>query len=178
MNELRAALYSLLYLVFLTKKMERGSGDKYFKTQRIIYAFTVYVLGLAAITGFLFMADILGEYMQIVHIMAGVLVILVAVHRVALVIRKHDKVALRSVLATGTMPMWYVRKNHKVWYEQIVGRGASEFETPVDAKKTKKSPVKKSEYAQATTSVVSAEERACIIEDKGKDVEKGEVSQP
>jgi len=122
-NELRAALHSLLYLVFLAKRMERGSGDKYYKTQRIIYAFTVYVLGLAAITGFLFYADILAEQMLIAHVMAGALVILVGIHRAALVIRRHDKVALRSVLATGTMPRWYVRKYHKVWYEKISGEG-------------------------------------------------------
>ncbi len=128
MNELKAAMYSLMYLVFLTKKQERGSGEKYLKSQRIIYAFTIYVLGLAAITGFLYSMDLLGEQMQIAHVIAGVLVILIAVHRMALIIRKRDKMALRSVLATGTMPEWYVKKNHKVWYEEMMGKEVSDFE--------------------------------------------------
>jgi cytochrome b subunit of formate dehydrogenase len=126
--ELKAAMYSLMYLVFLTKKQERGSGEKYLKSQRIIYAFTIYVLGLAAITGFLYSLGLMGEQMQISHVIAGVLVILIAVHRMALIIRKRDKMALRSVLATGTMPEWYVKKNHRVWYEKMVGREASDFE--------------------------------------------------
>jgi cytochrome b subunit of formate dehydrogenase len=132
--ELKAALYSLMYLVFLTKKQERGSGEKYLKSQRIIYGFTIYVLGLAAITGFLYYIDILGEQMLAAHIGSGVLVILVAVHRAALIIRKHDKVALRSILVTGTMPEWYVKKNHRVWYERIAGRGISEFKKPKEPK--------------------------------------------
>ena len=177
MFELKQALYSLMFLVFLTKKQERGSGEKYLKSQRIIYAFTIYVIGLAAITGFLNYIGLLGEYMLNSHIVAGVLLILIAVHRLALVIRRHDRVALRSVLATGTMPMWYVRKNHKVWYEEIVGRGASEIEAPTQVPMTKKPGVKKSEDAQAKTRMVSTEEEACLLEDKGK-VDKGEESQP
>ncbi len=136
--ELKAALYSLMFLVFLAKKQERGSGGKYLKSQKIIYAFTVYVLGLAAITGFLYFAEILGEQMLIAHVAAGVLVLLVVIHRIALVVRRHDKVAIKSVLATGSMPKWYVKKNHKVWYEEIVGRGASDAKEPKEPIKTQK----------------------------------------
>lgn len=142
MVELKAALYSLMYLVFLTKKQERGSGEKYLKSQRIIYAFTIYVLGLAAITGFLNKSGLFEEQMLIAHITAGVLVLLVGIHRTALIIRKRDKMALRSVLATGTMPTWYVKKNHKVWYEEMVGRGVSEFKEPPESKPEIKGPKK------------------------------------
>jgi cytochrome b subunit of formate dehydrogenase len=132
--ELKAALYSLMYMVFLTKKQERGSGEKYLKSQRIIYAFTIYVLGLAAITGFLNWAGILGELMLISHIVAGVLVLLIGIHRTALIIRKRDKMAVRSVLFTGTMPQWYVKKNHRAWYEEMVGREISEIQEPKEPK--------------------------------------------
>jgi cytochrome b subunit of formate dehydrogenase len=126
--ELRNALYSLMYLVFLTKKQERGSGGKYLKSQRIIYAFTIYVLGLAAITGSLYFAGLLGEHMLIAHIGAGVLVLLVVIHRVALIIRKHDKFALRSVLVTGTMPQKEKDLNEKI--DEIEKELALEDEKP------------------------------------------------
>lgn len=125
MNELKSAMYSLMFLVFLTRKQERGSGGKYKKSQRIIYAFTIYILGLGAITGFLLWAGILKEQMIIVHIIAGTLVLLVGIHRLALVVRNHDKVAIRSIGFTGTMPKWYVKKNHRAWYLEIVGKGIS-----------------------------------------------------
>jgi cytochrome b subunit of formate dehydrogenase len=140
--ELKSALYSLMYLVFLTKRQERGSGGKYKKSQRIIYAFTIYVLGLAAITGFLFWAGILVEQMLVAHIIAGILVLLVGVHRIALMIRRHDKVAIRCVGFTGTMPEWYVRKNHKVWYEKMVGREVVDTQKPVKPKPGSKGPEK------------------------------------
>ncbi len=156
--ELKAALYSLMYLVFLTKKQERGSGEKYLKSQRIIYAFTVYVLGLAAITGFLNRSGLFGEQILIVHITAGVLVILVGIHRTALIIRKRDKVALRSVLATGTMPEWYVKKNHRAWYEQLVGRAVSDFKEPRQPKRRGKAPIKTEEKDKETKEETIVEE--------------------
>ncbi len=137
MLELKSALYSLMYMVFLTKKQERGSGEKYLKSQRIIYAFTIYVIGLAAITGFLYYSEILGEAMLISHIVAGVLVILIGVHRTAFIIRKRDKMAVRSVLFKGTMPKWYVKKNHRIWYEQMMGREV------VESQDEKQKPKKK-----------------------------------
>jgi hypothetical protein len=76
--------------------------------------------------------------MLIAHVAAGVLVLLVVIHRIALVVRRHDKVAIRSVLATGSMPKWYVKKNHKVWYEEIIGRGASDVKEPKEPIKTQK----------------------------------------
>jgi cytochrome b subunit of formate dehydrogenase len=133
-DELKNALYSLMFLVFLTKKQERGSGKKYLKSQRIIYAFTIYVLGLAAITGFLYFAGILTVHMEIAHIVAGVLVVLIVIHHLALLVRKHDKVAIRCVLSTGTMPEWYVKKNHRAWYEELVGRSSSEYKEPKEKK--------------------------------------------
>lgn len=151
--ELKSALYSLMFLVFLARKQERGSGEKYLKSQRIMYAFTIYVLGLAAITGFLYLAEILEEQMLIAHVISGILVLLVVVHHVALVIRKRDKVALRSVLATGTMPKWYVKKNHRLWYYKVMGEKPkikppkkSKPKAPQSTKKSKdKKPSKKSD---------------------------------
>jgi cytochrome b subunit of formate dehydrogenase len=125
MLELKSALYSLMYLIFLTKKQERGSGDKYLKSQRIIYVYTVYVMGLAAITGFLYYGSFLKEQMLIAHITAGVLVILIGIHRTALIIRKRDRIAVRSVLFKGSMPKWYVKKYHRIWYEKLYGREES-----------------------------------------------------
>jgi cytochrome b subunit of formate dehydrogenase len=142
MVELKSALYSLMFLVFLTKKQERGSGGKYLKSQRIIYGFTIYVLGLGAITGFLLWAGILKEQMVVVHVIAGVLVLLVGIHRIALVIRKHDKVAIRCIGFTGTMPEWYVKKNHRGWYQEIVGRNISGSQKPPEPNIEIKGPSK------------------------------------
>jgi cytochrome b subunit of formate dehydrogenase len=146
MVEVKSALYSLMFLVFLTKKPERGSGDKYRKGQRIFYGFTIYVLGLGAITGFLLWAGILKELMVVAHIVAGVLVLLVGVHRIAFEIRRHDKVAIRCIGFTGTMPEWYVKKNHRAWYEEMVGREVTDSQEPPKPKVgTKKSSEEKTE---------------------------------
>ncbi|UCE73741.1 MAG: cytochrome b/b6 domain-containing protein [Methanomassiliicoccales archaeon] len=163
MVELKAGLYSLMYLIFLTKKQERGSGEKYLKSQRIIYAFTIYVLGLAAITGFLYKSNLLGEQMLIAHIIAGVLVLLVGIHRSALIIRKRDKIALRSILVTGTMPEWYIKKNHRAWYDALKGRGVTEHKEPKGPKGGIKEPKKKEP------------EKVGKPKEEGKKTEKGEI---
>jgi cytochrome b subunit of formate dehydrogenase len=135
--ELKSAIYSLLFLVFLAKRQERGSDEKFLKSQRIIYIFTIYVLLLAGITGFAYYAGIIEEQMLIAHLVSGVLVILVVIHRIALVIRKRDGVALRSVLASGTMPRWYIKKNHRIWYDEIERNEEKDLKV---AKKKKKTP--------------------------------------
>ncbi|UCF08118.1 MAG: hypothetical protein JSW28_00015, partial [Thermoplasmata archaeon] len=68
------------------------------------------------------------------------------------------------------MPMWYVKKNHKIWYEEIVGRGASDFETPLETPRTYEGPkrITRGEEAQESTGIPSNEDGACLLEDKGK----------
>jgi cytochrome b subunit of formate dehydrogenase len=138
--EVKSALYSLMFLIFLTKKPERGSGDKYRKGQRIFYGFTIYVLGLGALTGFLLWAGIFKEHMIVAHIVAGVLVLLVGVHRIAFEIRRHDKVAIRCIGFTGAMPEWYVKKNHRVWYEEMVGMEISDSQVTTKPKSGSRGP--------------------------------------
>ena len=56
------------------------------------------------------------------------------VHRIVFEIRRHDKVAIRCIGFTGTMPEWYVKKNHRAWYEEMVGREISESQEPKEPK--------------------------------------------
>ena len=46
--------------------------------------------------------------------------------------------SLRSILATGTMPKWYVKKNHRIWYEKVIGGDAAKVKEPKDEKPDKK----------------------------------------
>ncbi len=56
-----------------------------------------------------------------VCVSAVVLVIFLSMYRILTLIRRHDAVASKCILATGRMPLWYVKKNHFLWYRQLKG---------------------------------------------------------
>ena len=120
-KDFKATLHTLLYVFHLARREERGSPGKYRGNQKIAYMATVYTLSLTAITVLIVWLDLLGEEMgMIMHVVAGILLGLVAGYRILYLIRKHDKVALKCILSSGKMPEWYVKKKHYLWYKKVV----------------------------------------------------------
>jgi len=85
------------------------------------YVAFAYCLSLSAITALFVWQDLLGEVGVLMHVCAGVLVIFLSLYRILTLIRRHDAVASKCILATGRMPLWYVKKNHFLWYRQLKG---------------------------------------------------------
>jgi cytochrome b subunit of formate dehydrogenase len=120
-KDFQATLHTLLFVFHLTRREERGSPGKYRGNQKIAYMAAVYTLTLTAITVLIVWLDLLGEEMgMIMHVVAGILVGLVAGYRILYIIRKHDRIALKCILASGRMPEWYVRKHHYLWYKKVI----------------------------------------------------------
>jgi len=119
--DIRATLHTLLFLFWMASREERGDQGKYRGNQRVAYIATIYTLGLSGLTGLFVWLGWLGEIGVILHVIAGALVGLLAAYRVAYLVRKRDGTAAKCVLATGTMPEWYVRKNHPRWYREVKG---------------------------------------------------------
>jgi cytochrome b subunit of formate dehydrogenase len=126
--DLRASIHNILWIFHLVSREERGAAHKYKGNQRMTYVATVYVLSLAAITALIMYLDLLGELGTVMHVIAGVLVVFMAAYRILHIIRKHDGVAIRSILATGKVPEWWAKKHHYLWYRSEKGG----YEPPKD----------------------------------------------
>lgn len=124
-------LYSLSYVFFLAKRDERGRSGKYKNIVKMTYLAAIYIIGLAGITGMLSyfgtistsesIFGILSESTALIHMGTGLIVVLLALFWTGFMIRKMDGVGLRCALLTGTMPIWYVRKNYYNWYKSMGG---------------------------------------------------------
>jgi cytochrome b subunit of formate dehydrogenase len=119
--DVAASVQAIFYIFHLSPKPERGAGEKYLRNQRMTYIALVYVVALCGITAIPLWLDWVNEMTEIMHILAGLLLVFLSGYRILYLIRIHDTVAMRSILATGTMPEWYVKKHHFLWYKQVKG---------------------------------------------------------
>lgn len=119
--DLAASVQAIFYIFHLSPQPERGAGDKYKRNQRMTYIALIYVISLCGITAVPLMLDLWGEMAIIMHVIAGLLMVFISGYRILMLIRQHDRVAIRSILWTGTMPEWYVKKNHFLWWRKVQG---------------------------------------------------------
>jgi len=83
------------------------------------YVATYYTLGLSAFTAIFIYT--LGDTGSAVHAVAGALVAFLAVFRILFLLRSWDSVSMKCIMWTGTMPLWYVKENHYLWYLKLKG---------------------------------------------------------
>jgi hypothetical protein len=58
--------------------------------------------------------------MSLTHaLMAGLFAIVLGYH-LLLHFRRHDFTNLKSIYITGKIPVWHVKKYHKIWYRDII----------------------------------------------------------
>jgi cytochrome b subunit of formate dehydrogenase len=119
--DLAANIHHIMYIFHLSPLEERGAGEKYKRHQRMTYVALVYVVALLAVTAFLVWSDIVGELGLVLHVIAGVLALFLSAYRILSLFRKHDMVAIRSILATGKVPDWYAKRRHFLWYREVRG---------------------------------------------------------
>jgi hypothetical protein len=122
-TDFKAFLHSLMYLIGFAKREEQGGGGRYSSRQRIVYMALVYSIGLLAISGVsLFINSGDNEFASmfiVTHVVSAILIFLILLFHLAINIRRHDSVALKCSFGTGKLPLWYVKKNHKIWYLKI-----------------------------------------------------------
>lgn len=119
MRDFKSFLHSGMYLIGLSRKEERGTLGKFNGRQRITYICLAYIMGLAMITGFLYYFEILGASLGLVHIIPGGLTFMVVLFQFLMMIRNHDGIRLKATFFTGKLPLWYIRRNKPLWYEEL-----------------------------------------------------------
>jgi hypothetical protein len=123
LKDFKEFLHSLFYLIGFAKREAQTGGERYNGRQRVVYLALLYTMGLSAISGVsMYIIQTEGFFLtmfKLTHILANALIILVFLFHLAINIRRHDSVALKCSYATGKLPLWYIRKNHKIWFLEI-----------------------------------------------------------
>ena len=131
-KDLRNSFHSVLYFFLMAKKPERGSGEKYRGNQKITYLGFAFTIGLLVISGLImrFYPQMLHEHfmedpIRLTHIYGAFMLFIVVLWHFGIAIRKRDWIAMKAIFVTGKLPLWYVRQNHKIWYEETFGQKAA-----------------------------------------------------
>lgn len=130
--EFKATFETALWATFISRQKEGGSSEKYMRSQRMSYMATIYTLALSALTAIFIIT--LGETGTAVHVVAGLLVTFLAVFRILYLIRQWDWISIRCIMWTGTMPLWYVKERHYLWYLQLKGLSKADEPEPSEQK--------------------------------------------
>jgi formate dehydrogenase gamma subunit len=127
--DVRSFYNSFSYIIGLKKRKEVGEGEKYHRSQKILFLLFVYTIGLMIISGIiLFILSLTtGELVEpsldngifLTHILTMFIFIILTFFFIGLLLRKLDGVAIKSILVTGKVPLWYIKKNHKQWYFKL-----------------------------------------------------------
>jgi hypothetical protein len=112
-------LHAGFHLIGMSRVEVRGKSGKFNGRQRITYIAFLYIAGLSAITGILYFIGVLGHSLAFVHVLPGGLTFMVVLFQFLIIIRTHDLNALKCRLLTGKLPVWYLRKMHPIWYEEL-----------------------------------------------------------
>jgi cytochrome b561 len=116
-TEFKASLQTLMYVTFVSRQKETGSASKYKANQRMSYLATFYTLALSALTAvFIFRLHEVGSAL---HVVAGTLVGLLSIYRILYLIREWDWIAMKCILWSGKMPLWYIKEEHYNWYLEL-----------------------------------------------------------
>ncbi len=121
-KEIKGVIHTFLFLMFLAPREEMGSHGKYQGHQRLSYIAFIFKVGVLGITAGIMQISFLHEYGFLIHIIMGIFLIWFVFYRGSLHLRKRDKVKFRAYFVTGTLPEWYVRKYHYLWYRELTGR--------------------------------------------------------
>ena len=157
MEDFRATVHTIRYVVYLSKWDEKGAAHKYKGNQRISYLGTFYTVALAGITGAFVHFGTFEELGIVLHVVSGVLVLTLSAYRFAHLLRKREWIAWRSILVSGKMPEWFVKQNHPRWYEELFpsseGNEKSEQEGSGPEEPEPRTPQSEAPTSEATRTV-------------------------
>lgn len=129
-GDVKSFINSISFTFLLSNRRQIGEGGIYHRSQKILFLLFIYSIGLIIISGLLlyleeFLTEEAFKYSMdngflITHILAVIIIIILVIILIANIVRKWDGVALKCMLITGKVPLWYVKKNHKLWYEELM----------------------------------------------------------
>jgi len=127
---------SILYIIGFEKRLESGDIKKFYAYQRMSFILIGFSLWILILSGIVLSINanpdssinqtFIGS-VRMLHIIGALLIILLMVYHIIILIRRFDSLAFRCMFIDGKLPLWYVKKNHHLWYLELM-----EMESKID----------------------------------------------
>jgi cytochrome b subunit of formate dehydrogenase len=127
-KDIGAFIRSFLYIIFLEDRLESGGSAKFYGYQKVTFILTIFALWMQIFSGLLLFFDpisgsnvsqVFMGSIQKIHLVGAILLVLLVLYHLIMAIRRLDKLSLKCIFYNGKIPLWYVKKNHRLWYENI-----------------------------------------------------------
>jgi cytochrome b subunit of formate dehydrogenase len=120
---------SILYIVGFEKRLESGDVKKFYAYQRMSFVLLGFALWILIFSGVILFVNsspdssinqtFIGSVRDL-HIIGSLLILLLMLYHIVITLRRFDKLAFTCMFIDGQLPLWYVKKNHKLWYKEII----------------------------------------------------------
>ena len=127
-KDLGGFIHSIYYIVFMVEKIQKTASHKFYGYQKITILLTIFALWMQIFSGLILFTDPLAgstvhnifyRPLVLMHFLGAFLVLFLVIFHIAIIARRLDMYAIKSIFVNGRVPMWYVKKNHRLWYDEI-----------------------------------------------------------
>lgn len=138
LKDIKEFLHSLLFMIGFARKETYITDEKFNSIQKVTYISLVYCGGLSLATGFILVLDSPASEAKywdngilLTHVITSIMIFFIVLYHILITLRKKNWVAMKSIFLHGRIPIWYVKKFHRNWYDKLVNEGKI---TPISLK--------------------------------------------
>jgi cytochrome b subunit of formate dehydrogenase len=127
-RDIGSLVRSILYIIGLEKRLERGSSNKFYGYQKITFVLFIFSLWMLMFSGLILffnpgqVSDVSETFMGPIgslHLLGTLIILLLVLYHIVMAVRRFDKNSFRCIFIDGTLPLGYVKEHHKLWYDEL-----------------------------------------------------------
>lgn len=132
-RDFKEFLHSLLFMIGFARKESYIADEKIGSTLKVTYISLVYCGGLSLATGFMLVLDSPGshaKYMEngilLTHVLTSIMIFFIVLYHIIIALRKKNWVGMKAIFLNKPVPVWYIKRYHRNWYDDLVIEGKIE----------------------------------------------------
>lgn len=126
-------LHSLMFMIGLSRRASYVNDEKFSGIQRVTYLSLVYAGGLSLATGVMLILDSPdpdGLYLEsgvlLTHVLTSIMIFFIVLFHIIIALRKKNWIGMRAIFLNKALPVWFIKKYHRNWYDELVNQGSIE----------------------------------------------------
>jgi len=127
-NNIGEFFRSILFIIGFDKRLKSGAGYKFYGYQKITFIGFVFSLWMLIFSGILLffglyaessISNTLAHSLHLLHYFGALLILTLFVYHTIMALRRFDRISFRCIFYNGKLPIWYIKKHNKIWYDEI-----------------------------------------------------------
>lgn len=132
-RDFKEFLHSLLFMIGLARKDTYLADEKHTSLLKVTYISLVYCGGLSLATGIMLVLDSPapdGKYMEngilLTHVITSIMIFFIVLYHIIITLRKKNWIGMNAIFLNRPVPVWYIKRYHRNWYDDLVHEGKIE----------------------------------------------------